>query len=1023
MPGASSRLAPPLVVLLLLSVALASAWLAHQEDEPPAPPLPDEVLDLPEFNATDHLVVVNTDELSYRHLLAVSSLQGLVNRQSAQIYFDREGELEDPESLLNFVLWRYNLTHEEMTPRQFWANFSSHARGMVVYDPFREETINVARTVAGQLDLMVVHHAQVPSMANLTGLEVKLDLREGKWKGLTDLDLYRKAFDEFYDPAERQPLLGSRPVVELMTDYGVAVGAFFFFLNPGPFTTPGEMALFEHFLRESEPGVPLLGWFDQPTGVEENYLVQKASSYGHFLVGGSRLPNFSLLTAYGRGDLTPPPAVANPPPTPELEAKTYLSFAVTDGDNLEFFVRRGRYIWEQPQRGELPLAWSVSPALAELAPPLLERTYLEASANDTFIAGPSGLGYFYPGFLPEGHLEPMLTRTKGLMDQSHLDSVWLLNSFTTYETPYDDEDLQVYVDELDPKGILIDYGDVPITRPDLGCETPMLRVFHLWGSVENLEAKLSLALSENNPADTGQPYFVVVALMSIDFDLDEIWEVYNSLPDDVEVVALPTMFELTAGYPSLDLTNSHHGENDWIGCSAQTENINPCWHCENAAECRDHNTLFGLILSIIIVMGILFLVCRTSSRPSANRPSSASGGKGKHRTEQQSPVATLFSTIVLASLFIIGLKVTEHLLNSNFWHYGWLGIGLPLAVALPMLGRTRLENVETGWHGPLAGSFLLAGIGLFSVHPSGYAIALPAVVLAGRYWLKSNRPGPAVVIWGLALALVVVNLPLEQGYWMIWAGSLVSFIGMMTNGEDGTPKAVQTVQEADGVAVISLKDQVIAASALVLATLPWYLDRSYFWSNHINFRMVYLEGLSLLVPFLSILLLGMTIRNRDVLLGLLTPSNGSDNGKVLEIGQMSSQLFLLLAGVMIFLGAAMVNDHLLVGYLLVIAEVFWLSSAWLALRPRSGSDDAQATPPSLFLLVLALQALLALWLTIPPVFYAAFVWPGMPVWANHLLYHTPLALAVVGLLALLAAVAVSATRLVALREKTARRAG
>ena len=47
----------------------------------------------------------------------------------------------------------------------------------------------------------------------------------------------------------------------------------------------------------------------------------------------------------------------------------------------------------------------------------------------------------------------------------------------------------------------------------------------------------------------------------------------------------------------------------------------------------------------------------------------------------------------------------------------------------------------------------------------------------------------------------------------------------------------------------------------------------------------------------------------------------------------------------------------------------------------------------------------------------------MPVWANYLLYQTPLALAIFGLVVLLVALAVRATQSLALREKTARKAG
>ena len=1001
MPGASSerssapraRSGPPLVVILLLLVALSSTWLAHDEPGPPAPPKPDEVLDLPEFNATDHLMVVDGTNSSFAELLTLGCLQGLVNRELSRVYIDREGELDDPDSLLNFVLWRYNLTSEVVVPGKFLADFAHHARGLVVYDPGVPDTINVARTVAGLQDLLVMDPERASDLSDLTGLEVELDLREGKWKGLADLELYREAFDTFYVKADHRPLLGSRPEVELMTDFGVALGAFFYYQNPGPFTTPGEMALLEHYLKESAPGVPLLGWFDQPTGVEENYLVQKASAYGHFLLGGYRLPNFSCLTAYGRGDLTPPPAIADPPTTPELEAKTYLSFAVSDGDNIEFFTRRGRHIWEQPHRGGLPLTWSVSPALAELAPPLLERAYLEATANDTFIAGPSGLGYFYPGFLPDGHLEPILERTRSLMNESHLDSVWLLNSFTTYETPYDDDDLERYVDELGPSGILIDYGDVPVTVPfwQEG-DTPVIRVFHLWGSVENLEAKLTLAMSENDPADTGQPYFVVVALMSIDFDLDEIWEVYSSLPDDVKVVALPAMFELVEDHweeKNYDEENWHLWENPY-----GTDDNSDSWeHYEEFREGKRLHDRTRLVLHVILLMVPIALIDRYVVR-----------SKPKKRVITCEIPAPLLGATCLTSLWVVGLSSTDDLLRTNFWHYGWLVPGLVGAiVASDLLDNTNRLRMANSWRGAIAATGLMAGIGLFGLHPLGYLLLLPAVALAARYCLVGYQPPPTIVVGSLMVALVVLTLPVQQGYWIVWAAALVAGVGLANVFGNERYERSASKNNNGRPSTINL---LIAASSLTLATLPWYLDRSFFWANHAFFHMEWLAGMGLLTPLIGLLMFGILIRwtaREKMEVEVKLTSSGTKKNMIVST-RLPPSLLVLLVGLAGYLAAATFNQWFISGLMLLMAETCWLASAYLALRGSYHEKEApNRVPPSFFLLVLALQALLALWLTIPPVFYAAFAWPGMPVWVNYLLYHTPLALAVIGLLVLLAA--------------------
>ena len=52
--------------------------------------------------------------------------------------------------------------------------------------------------------------------------------------------------------------------------------------------------------------------------------------------------------------------------------------------------------WGSSARGAVPLGWTISPALAELAPSIMQRYYREASASDVFVAGPSGVAYTFP---------------------------------------------------------------------------------------------------------------------------------------------------------------------------------------------------------------------------------------------------------------------------------------------------------------------------------------------------------------------------------------------------------------------------------------------------------------------------------------------------------------------------------------------------------------------------------------------------------------------------------------------------
>lgn len=52
--------------------------------------------------------------------------------------------------------------------------------------------------------------------------------------------------------------------------------------------------------------------------------------------------------------------------------------------------------WGSSSRGSVAIGWTMSPAMAEVAPSILQRFYAEATASDNFVAGPSGVAYTFP---------------------------------------------------------------------------------------------------------------------------------------------------------------------------------------------------------------------------------------------------------------------------------------------------------------------------------------------------------------------------------------------------------------------------------------------------------------------------------------------------------------------------------------------------------------------------------------------------------------------------------------------------
>jgi hypothetical protein len=82
------------------------------------------------------------------------------------------------------------------------------------------------------------------------------------------------------------------------------------------------------------------------------------------------------------------------------EDKVYLTFTLSDGDQLVLMGTAELGNWRREARGAVPFNWETQPLLVEIAPALLSRYYATRTANDYLIAGPSGAGYVIPPLAP-----------------------------------------------------------------------------------------------------------------------------------------------------------------------------------------------------------------------------------------------------------------------------------------------------------------------------------------------------------------------------------------------------------------------------------------------------------------------------------------------------------------------------------------------------------------------------------------------------------------------------------------------
>lgn len=369
-------------------------------------------------------------------------VQGIVNRSAPRLYLDEASPSSRPaywKALLQREgEWLYGARWEELESLEAlleWAGARLH--GQVIWDPHVPATLNVATTVAGVEDAIVTS----PEKAESCPLPVMLDLRhrfDGRASGSAKNDAYRWCLDAYLRTGrcslrklfledDAWTLREQGLVTHAVNRDGiVASRGFVFDLSPWSDEAPADeprqpvgvdASTYRAILETVERGAggrwltELIGFFafrkyssegrpgsrhaPVPTEWETVY---QATPYGVYQSTLTTNVFNQSFHAHARVNLQP--VKPRPPRPPPLAPVTYLCFHMGDYDSpYALYERMPRY-WEDPYRGELPLAWGVSPHLMDTFPDLIERLYRTATPNDFFVADAGAAGYFNPSRVP-----------------------------------------------------------------------------------------------------------------------------------------------------------------------------------------------------------------------------------------------------------------------------------------------------------------------------------------------------------------------------------------------------------------------------------------------------------------------------------------------------------------------------------------------------------------------------------------------------------------------------------------------
>ncbi|MBK9121172.1 MAG: hypothetical protein IPM18_16445 [Phycisphaerales bacterium] len=141
-------------------------------------------------------------------------------------------------------------------------------------------------------------------------------------------------------------------------------------------------------------------------GVDTEWeLVRVASAYNGFIdadaLGHGALANASFYAHYPLAESYPQFAVPSMAEAAPLAAdeRDLLMFYVGDYDAAAWVYQRMPDLWEDPQRGAVPLSWALSPVLERRVPHILAHLWKTRAPGDAFIAADNGAGYLNPSML------------------------------------------------------------------------------------------------------------------------------------------------------------------------------------------------------------------------------------------------------------------------------------------------------------------------------------------------------------------------------------------------------------------------------------------------------------------------------------------------------------------------------------------------------------------------------------------------------------------------------------------------
>lgn len=410
----------------------------------------------------------HTGPAAYDEAVAVATLQGLINRDAPTLYV--LGSKPDSTSaywLTKFTrdgAWLTGRSQAEVPDLSALVRLAGpRLKGAVIWDPAVPATVNVATTVAGVRDAVVLSPELAERHLAEWQLPVLEDLRgrfTGRETGSAKNDAYRWAIREYLAWGRcSSRLLGlyhdafyARPAGDIgyavNRDWMVKNRAFVFDLSiwgdEAPVDDRGQrvgldLETYKLILAEvrrqsaGEHLTELAGFFQfdkytnnnpqnpsrhapVPTEWETVWTISPYNIYQN--TSTDYTYNQSLHSQAPRAPLHQERAAR---PVAYDPAKTYLCLFMADYDSASVTYDILRRHWDDPNRGRLPLAWGINPNLLDAMPDLIAHFYATLTPNDTITADAGAAGYINPSRIPVDQLPLFVRHNQAYFKEAALD--------------------------------------------------------------------------------------------------------------------------------------------------------------------------------------------------------------------------------------------------------------------------------------------------------------------------------------------------------------------------------------------------------------------------------------------------------------------------------------------------------------------------------------------------------------------------------------------------------------------------